>query len=130
MADKQDASGELWVPENIMPDSVRDVCTQFCGCGAPEVAWGWVRTYLSSVKEQTYRMKDVQDGAEWVAVYLMSRLDLTSHGVSVCNSWMTEKGEEVLAFLEKHGVDFLDTRSWADSEGVVWSYIPDADGNQ
>jgi hypothetical protein len=40
-------------------------------------------------------------GLEWVLEYAMDKAELTEHGGNVSGSWLTEKGESVLAALER-----------------------------
>ena len=94
---------------------------KFCGCGNPETVlsmvkdclratrdrWDVVRQYddwndLCSAAMDTERAKYPSDEASALMVrYLMASNDLTEHGGSVFGAWLSDKGFELLEFLEK-----------------------------
>lgn len=103
----------------MLPDSIRDISACFCGCGSPDVAWQWVLDYLArhGDEDAAKRWTAAETGPEWIAVYLMDHLDLTEHGTGIRGAWLTERGEEALAFLREHGPDWDEKGYFVDSEG-------------
>jgi hypothetical protein len=105
--------------------------TQFiiCGCGEPECVLEKLRDllkYYSMEWEDRKRQRELlsnligsdeygcpQTTDGWMWVYLLCRLDLTEHGGNVIGSWLTGKGEQILAALEEHGCD---PHKWEEGE--------------
>ncbi len=46
-----------------------------------------------------------EGGVFWWYLYFLDNLDLIEHGSGIRFSWLTEKGDAVLAYLKRHGVD-------------------------
>lgn len=103
----------------LLPLSIAKIDSCFCGCGDPEAAWGWVLTYLLGLKLHA-PPNEPESGAEWVAIYLMDHLGMTEHGSCLHGAWLTDSGEEALAFLVEHGSGWQESNSagWIDAAGV------------
>lgn len=99
----------------------------FCGCGNPEIVLTRIRDVLRAIanrsaawrgmpimplsnesdhseyaKEQLAKTLGPDQALEYLMLYVLDAADLTEHGGSVGGSWLTPKGEELLAFLESH----------------------------
>jgi hypothetical protein len=76
----------------------------FCGCGANEDVLALVRDRLRAINdERTEATPPGDDPLAWLLAYVLDSADLTEHGGSVGYAWLTDKGKEVLAVLERHG---------------------------
>lgn len=84
----------------------------FCGCGNPTGATGallrllevWDSKELAMYQELPKLVQD--DGTMFLLVYLVDRhMGLTEHGGGVLASWLTPKGEAVLAALRRERAD-------------------------
>lgn len=107
--------------DGILPDSVARLDDIFCGCGDPEIAWAWIKRYLSGLhtraKGQGWPWKP-STGPEYLAVYVLDHLDLTEHGSTIRCPSLTNDGREVLAFLEAQGADWKDHGPWYAADGT------------
>jgi hypothetical protein len=105
----------------LLPEYIREITEIFCGCGQPETAWQWIKDYLTLCHERKWEKGcwAPETGQDYLAVYLMDHLRLTEHGTSVRYCWLEKKGEQVLAFLNEHGVDWEDGK-WVDEAGTSW----------
>jgi hypothetical protein len=81
----------------------------FCGCGMPEKCLTYILkalVYIHSLKEDRQKPSIFgSDGEAYFVYYVLDKLELTEHGISV-PGWLTEKGEELMAdllTLEKDG---------------------------
>ncbi len=87
----------------------------FCGCGQPEEAIALVKKLLTNMRD-SFETKDherakalwsersdlIGDGPlGWILLYHLDHLGLLEHGSSCFGSWLTKKGEAVLARLDK-----------------------------
>lgn len=110
----------------LLPESIREICECFCGCGSPEVAWQWILDYFTSLESKDFinRWRPGETGPEYIAVYLMGHLDLTEHGTSVRGCWLTDKGKEALSFLREYGPEWDDKGWWVDSTGCCHGEPP------
>lgn len=98
-----------------MPDFMYELYGHFCGCGAPELAYQEVINELRRLADRGKPPEGHdENGLWWLLVYFLDSLDLTEHGISVRGAWLTDKGGDVLKFLEEHGAD------WTDDEEIDW----------
>lgn len=103
----------------LLPDSIAAIDNLMCGCGDPGAVWEWIKQYLTDRPSQYggYSLGKIESGPEIFCAYILDHLRITEHGGSVMNAWRTEKGDEVLEFLNKHGAEWGD-EEWIDSEGA------------
>lgn len=80
----------------------------FCGCGDPAEAITYIRDVLACLKERSdskwkiNRLDEVmacEGGPYWIIMYWLDSQGFTEHGSNVGGSWLTQKGEEFLAYL-------------------------------
>jgi hypothetical protein len=85
----------------------------FCGCGQPEAAAKFLRDVLAihPLFDHRDKVRSVlpNDQIEMFVLYLLVKMDLTTHGGSVDGGWLTERGEQVLAALEREAADGFET---------------------
>lgn len=62
-----------------------------------------------SVPGENYHVPE--SGQEHILLCLLHHFGLTEYGCSIRGSWLTEKGREVLAFLEHFGRDWQDKKT-------------------
>lgn len=77
----------------------------FCGCGDPDSAMVLVRDVLKLLSERKGWGEEAKkllptEGIYYFILYSLDDKKLTEHGSSVGGSWLTQKGEEVLADIE------------------------------
>lgn len=81
----------------------------FCGCGNPEIALRRLRDLLAIHPLYDHRpeFKDMipDDGTQYLVLYMLDRMELTEHGVSVGGAWLTDKGKAVLEAIDTFGVE-------------------------
>jgi hypothetical protein len=100
-----------------------DEALGICGCCDTKGVWLLIRDYLEACRSEygTEDHKDVEPQwerqrtllcgeSEWtplayVFLSVMQRLDLTEHGTAIRCSWLTEKGEAILAILTDENID-------------------------
>jgi len=79
----------------------------FCGCGRPEDAVERLRDLLALHPLYNNREKFealVPDtGIEYLLLYMLDHMGLTSHGGTVGGGWLTDLGTQVLAALTVPG---------------------------
>lgn len=95
--------------EMAVPEPITRLDEMFCGCGEPETVWTWVRDYLAFLRPGSggWPFKP-ETGPEYLAVYILDHLELTDHGSTIRCPFLTDVGEEVLAFLEANGPNWKD----------------------
>lgn len=69
----------------------------FCCCGDVSKGLKAIKECLEAVESK--EAKDVNDFRFYVLFYVLDKLELTHHGFSVCGSWLSEKGKDVLTVL-------------------------------
>ena len=67
----------------------------FCGCGDPNTVMLYVRDYLISLSKNEYG--DYSDIPYMFLAYWADHNGFTEHGTTVRCSWLTERGQELLA---------------------------------
>lgn len=89
----------------------------FCGCGCPDDAYALVRGILGlapffengeSGTSNGQKVRDLLGGSEgafYLVLYALDRVDLLEHGTSIGRSWLTAKGAHYLALMRKHEWD-------------------------
>lgn len=96
----------------------------WCGCGNPDEALGFMRDVLAimkarsdencsgSYKGSAYEARTLEldaklgDGMLGLSyLYMIDSYGLTEHGGSIGGSWLTGEGERVLAMLQAHDLD-------------------------
>jgi hypothetical protein len=90
----------------------------WCYCGEPGTVMETIRDvlrqrvdYFSKIRDDPWpapaNREDPPDGVyasnglEWVLEYVMDKAELTEHGGNVSGAWLTPKGEDALAALER-----------------------------
>ena len=90
----------------------------FCGCGNPEVVLQFVHQALRLIKQrkesgwnddsntaiETHFRSEKDELFYWMAWYFLDRSKLIEHGTGVGGSWLTEKGEDFLQYLDTHSI--------------------------
>ncbi len=74
---------------------LQSIVLGFCGCGSPDDVMLYVRDYL--VKQQGNEWGNYEDIPYMFLAYWASHNGFTEHGTTVRCSWLTDKGEELLA---------------------------------
>lgn len=103
-----------------VPESVGMVCNHICGCGPAEAAWRELLRLLRLHAADSWQPPGTD--AESLLVNLLNGIGLFEHGTSVNGSWLTEQGEQVLAFLEEHGTgwDGATDKVFVTVDSEVW----------
>ena len=106
---------------------------RFCGCGDTEAVLKWLYILLKVIarryddgrgitkRSPNHRRmakllgneKDIYTHLPCFILYHLNGVDLIEHGSTVQGSWITTKGKEFIAAMDKHGFD-MDT--WNDDE--------------
>ena len=77
----------------------------FCGCGNPEAAAETLRVLLTlcPLYDHQAELKALlpNDGVRLLLLYTIDHFDLIEHGTGIGGSWLTEKGKDLLAALER-----------------------------
>ena len=90
-----DASGVSWEsPQDYLQCEI----LKFCGCGNPDEVMEYVKIMLQKLKNQEWG--DYEDMGYMFFVYWANDKDFAEHGSSAGCSWLTPKGEELLADIE------------------------------
>lgn len=79
----------------------------FCSCGSDE-KWEIVKLILERADKKASMYDEASDASSrWVefAAHVLDGRGLLEHGMSIGRSWLTNDGEELLAFLREHGND-------------------------
>jgi hypothetical protein len=116
-----------------VPAGIAKLSLMFCGCGDPDSAWETVREYLECYEKwgiachdgtcidiaASYQPK-LETGADWIVAYVLDHAGLTEHGSNVRGAWLTEGGDEALAFLKAWGDDWERNSSvhFLDEQGI------------
>jgi hypothetical protein len=98
----------------------------FCGCGLPTEAMVFLRDVLQVLNGKQgvdFKSFDAKlgelglpdGGLRYFVFYMIDHLGLTEHGGSVNGAWLTDKGRDVLAHIEKYGSDY---RQWPEESDV------------
>lgn len=78
---------------------------KICGCGVPESTGILVRDILSALPpwEHEGKLKELlpTDGLFYLVLGILTNARLIEHGSNICGSWLTPRGEEVLAALTR-----------------------------
>ena len=81
----------------------------FCGCDRPDAACERLRDVLRLHRLYDHRDEFKRlipdDGIEMLITYTLDHFKLTEHGGSVGGSWLSDKGINVLAALERESAD-------------------------
>ena len=110
------AKGPVGCDYDNLSDFITIGLLGFCGCGMPEEALKWLRDCLADIQHRTEvewkqnppiyqgrihaRMEPLPRGVEYLLWYWMDKLQLIEHGGGVGGSWLTERGEHLLARLQ------------------------------
>lgn len=79
---------------------------KFCGCGCPEEVQQYIASILRAHKERSdssWAKNNIREAinkpemAELFILYTLDAMDLLEHGGSVGGSWLTKKGEQMMA---------------------------------
>jgi hypothetical protein len=70
----------------------------FCGCGDPDAVMIYVRDFLVKLNKQEW--SDYEDIPYMFLVYWADQNGFAEHGTTARCSWLTDKGEELLADIE------------------------------
>lgn len=77
-----------------------------CGCGSPETYYEAARDLLVHFSTQDRPWDWIySDRFRYFAANALDHLGLIEHGTSLAGSWVTQSGQEALAFLQEHGVN-------------------------
>lgn len=98
----------------------------FCGCGNPSEGYDALLETLKAYHTDGDRKKWAEarggnwsgpgNGYDYMILYFLNAHDLMEHGGSVGGSWLTQKGQSVLRFLEEWGTDPDEWPSMTDFE--------------
>lgn len=81
----------------------------FCGCGSPELAASKLQAMLSLCPFYENRAALEQmipdAGVLELLLYTLDHFDLIEHGGSIGGSWLSDKGKQVLAALNREASD-------------------------
>lgn len=70
----------------------------FCGCGDPDSVMVYVKDFLKRLDEQKWG--EYEDIPYMFLVYWADHNGFAEHGTTARCSWLTEKGQELLADIE------------------------------
>ena len=80
-----------------------------CGCGCPEETYKAVHEMLKRAKTRS-NLIDPDEAHVLFMAYTLDNLEFLEHGSSIYASWLTDKGNELLAaldiFEEKYNYDW------------------------
>lgn len=84
---------------------------KFCGCGNPDGAREYIAKILRAIKDRSdsdwatdsvaAAIKGDAESAMWLILYVFDAMGLLEHGGNVSGSWLTDKGKQLLAELDK-----------------------------
>lgn len=81
----------------------------FCGCGSPELAAARLRDILALYPLYEHRTEleaMIPDaGIPELMLYTLDHFDLTEHGGTVGGAWLSDKGIDVLAALNREAAN-------------------------
>lgn len=69
----------------------------FCCCGDVSKGLKVIKECLEAV--ESGEAKNENDFRFYVLFYVLDKLELTHHGFSICGSWLSKKGKDVLTVL-------------------------------
>jgi hypothetical protein len=111
---------EWYVNETDLPKGVVQFSELLCRCGEPIICWEKLQTYLtkcaSNVEEEFYHRTENPLELFFMYVLYNPPLGLTEHGSSIYGSWITNKGREVLTWLNGN-IDNIDNMVITYGEG-------------
>jgi hypothetical protein len=115
------------IPTFPIPDGIKVIVEQFCGCGDLAVVWELVRAELARGEENgSGRTRPPSDPHWWFLAYMLNHHKLTEHGPSVNYTSLTPAGKEALAFLNEHGANWQDGGKlgayYEDTKGTTWGF--------
>ena len=70
-----------------------------CGCGMPDETYKAVFEMLKRARDKG-KLIESDSPYELFMAYTLDHLELLEHGSSIYGSWLTEKGEKMIAALE------------------------------
>jgi hypothetical protein len=81
-----------------LPVGVIEFDKLLCGCGEPDKCWKLLYEYLQKADKNKYI--NTENTYELFFIYVINNeLEFTEHGSSIYGSWLTDKGKEVLNWL-------------------------------
>jgi hypothetical protein len=92
-----------------------------CGCGNPEATAKLIHKLLLYTKSAATETQEIPyeyweelvpdegdlAGVHWLLMYLLDHLGYAEHGSSARFGWLTDKGKDVIAAIEKYGLAWL-----------------------
>lgn len=89
------------VTKEELPEGVVQFSELMCGCGQPILCWEELHKFLKKhTSKEPY--ENTEEPLRLFFYYVINHLGFTEHGTSIYGAWATEKGKEVLAWLEKN----------------------------
>jgi len=112
-------------------EKLSDYGIEFCWCGEPEEFLKTLRDVLAEIDAYNHRevrcshchTQDLYEatgtpGSYWLWLYWLNELELAEHGFCITGSWLTPRGEALLALL-----------NGCDSDEALKGLLGDADGS-
>jgi len=87
---------EWLVNKDDLPQGIVEFDELLCGCGQPQICWDALYSYLQRTKFYC----NTENPFELFFMYVVDHLKLTEHGTSIYGAWLTQKGKEVLTWLD------------------------------
>ncbi len=105
-----------------LPKGIARIAPFCCGCGNPEIFWGVILDVLEEYTRECQGRHDAiyQNPAWYFAANFLDSdtIELIEHGSNIAGAWLTEDGDEALAFLRTWGADWKSKAVFVDSDGV------------
>ncbi len=86
------------VNKEDLPEGIVEFHEMICGCRQPQICWDILLVYLLV----TGSYYSTEEPFELFFIYVIDHLKFTEHGTSIYGAWITNKGKEVLAWLQQN----------------------------
>ena len=92
---------EWLVNKEDLPEGVVQFDELMCGCGCPSMCWDALLAYLEKCASDDFYCH-TDDPFEIFFMYVVDNLKFTEHGTSIHGAWATDRGKEVLTWLQQN----------------------------